>query len=77
MFATVQKTLRAYLKNFVDYNDKQEVNRKITLFEKPLEFEYQEKFRFYVEDYGMKTVKIQIGSLKSILKFLKQRICQK
>lgn len=63
--------MRAYLKNFVDYNDKQEVNRKITLFEKPLEFEYQEKFRFYVEDYGMKTVKIQIGSLKSILKFLK------
>ena len=43
---------------------KHKVNRKITLFEKPLEFEYQKEFRFYVEDYGMKPIKIQIGSLR-------------
>ncbi|HLF52909.1 hypothetical protein [Flavobacterium sp.] len=49
---------------FVDYYDKDEVNREITLFEKPFEFEYQKEFRFYVEDYGMKPIKIQIGSLK-------------
>jgi hypothetical protein len=57
--------------NFVDYYDKDEVNRKITLFEKPLEFEYQKEFRFYVEDYGMKPIKIQIGSLKKCAEIFK------
>lgn len=57
--------------NFVDYYDKDEVNDKITLFEKPLEFEYQKEFRFYVEDYGMKPIKIQIGSLKKYAEMFK------
>lgn len=57
--------------DFVDYYDKEEVNREITLFEKPLEFEYQKEFRFYVEDYGMKPVKIQIGSLKKYAEIFK------
>ncbi|WP_163407910.1 hypothetical protein [Flavobacterium ajazii] len=57
--------------DFVDYYDKEEVNREITLFEKPLEFEYQKEFRFYVEDYGMKPIKIQIGSLKKYAEILK------
>ena len=33
---------------FVDYYDKEEVSREITLFEKPLEFEQQKEFRFYL-----------------------------
>lgn len=57
--------------NFVDYYDKDEVNRKITLFEKPLEFEYQKEFRFYVGDYGMKPIKINIGSLKKYAEIFK------
>lgn len=57
--------------DFVNYYDKEEVNRKISLFEKPLEFEYQKEFRFYVEDYGMKPIKIQIGSLKEYAEVFK------
>lgn len=57
--------------DFVDYYDKEEVNREITLFEKPLEFEYQKEFRFYVEDYGMKPIKIQIGSLEKYAEIFK------
>ena len=57
--------------NFVDYYDKDVVNREITLFEKPLEFEYQKEFRFYVEDYGMKPIKINIGSLKKYAEIFK------
>lgn len=48
----------------VDYYNKDEVNRKITLFEKPLEFEYQKEFRFYVENDKIEPIKIQIGSMK-------------
>jgi hypothetical protein len=67
----LQKNNYKFHHNFVDYYDKDEVNRKITLFEKPLEFEYQKEFRFYVEDYGMKPIKIQIGSLKKCAEIFK------
>lgn len=50
---------------FVEYYDKDEVNRKISLFEKPLEFEHQKEFRFYVENDKIEPIKIQIGSLKN------------
>ena len=73
-FRKIEKELKKnnykFHHNFVDYYDKNEVNRKITLFEKPLEFEYQKEFRFYVEDYGMKPIKIQIGSLKKYAEIL-------
>ncbi len=74
-FKKIEKELKKnnykFYHNFVDYYDKDEVNRKITLFEKPLEFEYQKEFRFYVEDYGMKPIKIQIGSLKKYAEIFK------
>lgn len=35
--------------SFVEYYEKNTVNRKINLFEKPTEFEYQKEFRFYIE----------------------------
>lgn len=74
-FKKIEKELKKnnykFHHNFVDYYDKDEVNRKITLFEKPLEFEYQKEFRFYVEDYGMKPIKIQIGSLKKYAEIFK------
>lgn len=50
--------------DFVDYYDKDVINREITLFEKPLEFEHQKEFRFYVENDKIEPIKIQIGSLK-------------
>lgn len=74
-FKKIEKELKKnnykFHHNFVDYYDKDEVNRKITLFEKPLQFEYQKEFRFYVEDYGMKPIKIQIGSLKKYAEIFK------
>lgn len=51
---------------FVNYYDKKEVNRDISLFEKPLEFEYQKEFRFYVDSGCKKPIPIKIGSLKNI-----------
>ena len=51
---------------FVNYYDKNKVNRKITLFEKPLEFEYQKEFRFYVARKSVEPIKFTIGSLKNI-----------
>ncbi len=49
---------------FVDYYDKDKVSKKLTLFDKPLEFEYQKEFRFYVHNQTLEPIKIQIGSLK-------------
>ena len=57
--------------DFVDYYDKDEVNRKITLFEKPLEFEHQKEFRFYVANDKIEPIKIQIGSLKKYAEIFK------
>ena len=56
---------------FVDYYDKEEVSREITLFEKPLEFKHQKEFRFYVENDKIKPIKIQIGSMKDYAEILK------
>ena len=74
-FKKIEKELKKnnykFHHNFVDYYDKDEVNRKITLFEKPLEFEYQKEFRFYVEDNQMQPIKIQIGSLKKYAEMFK------
>lgn len=56
---------------FVDYYDKEEVSREITLFEKPLEFEYQKEFRFYIENDEIKPIKIQIVSMKNYAEIFK------
>ena len=55
-----------YRHNFITYYDKDKVDRKITLFEKPLEFEYQKEFRFYIERKSDKPFSFSIGSLKDI-----------
>ncbi len=51
---------------FIEYYDKKTINRPITLFEKPSEFEYQNEFRFYVEKNSLKSFKFSIGSLENI-----------
>lgn len=55
-----------YTHNFIEYYDKDKVDRDITLFEKPLEFEYQKEFRFYVKRMSTTPFMFQIGSLKNI-----------
>lgn len=51
---------------FVNYYDKDKVNREITIFEKPLEFEFQKEFRFYVARKSDKPFVFSIGSLADI-----------
>lgn len=51
---------------FVEYYDKKVINRKINLFEKPLEFEYQKEFRFYVERDSTEPFVFSIGTLVDI-----------
>ena len=50
---------------FVNYYDKNTENKELSLFEKPLEYEYQKEFRIYVENDCLEPIKISIGSLAS------------
>ncbi|HRH03393.1 MAG TPA: hypothetical protein PLN13_09390 [Bacteroidia bacterium] len=51
---------------FVEYYDRKAVTKEISIFEKPLEFEYQKEFRFYVERDSTEPFSFQIGSLAGI-----------
>lgn len=55
-----------YRHDFVEYYDKDKVDRTITLFEKPLEFEYQKEYRFYIERLSDQVFSFSIGSLTDI-----------
>ncbi|PVD49996.1 hypothetical protein DC498_21995 [Terrimonas sp.] len=59
--------------SFVTYYDKDKVDREITLFEKPLEFEYQKEFRLYVERKSDKPFVFSIGSLTDIAEVYKAK----
>ena len=48
---------------FINYYDKSTVSKMLTPFDKPNDFEYQKEFRFYVQNYKLEPIKIQIGSL--------------
>lgn len=61
------KELKAKFRyGFVEYYDKDKVDRKINLFEKPNEFEYQKEFRFYIERLSAEPFVFNIGSLTDI-----------
>lgn len=55
-----------YHHGFIDYYDKYQINRKVSLFEKPLEFEFQKEFRFYVERESTEPFKFSIGNIEDI-----------
>ena len=67
----LKKNSLKFSHGFVDYYDKEEVSKEITLFEKPLEFEHQKEFRFYLENDKIKPIKIQIGSMKDYAEIFK------
>lgn len=50
---------------FVNYYDKEVKNGRVSLFEKPIEFEYQKEFRLYVENENIEPLKLNLGSLKN------------
>ena len=62
----LQELKMKYRLGFVEYYDKEQVNRDINLFEKPLEFEYQKEFRIYIERFSDKPFAFSIGSLSDI-----------
>lgn len=49
---------------FVNYYDKNKESKELNVFEKPLEYQYQKEFRFYVENEIVEPIKINIGSLE-------------
>ena len=55
-----------YHHRFVDYYDKNKINEKITIFQKPNEFEYQREYRFYLKRYEIIPFSFRIGSLIDI-----------
>lgn len=55
-----------YDHGFVDYYNRKEINRKVSLFEKPLEFEYQKEFRFYVDRNASDSFQFRIGNIEDI-----------
>ncbi len=52
----------------VDYYNKEDYKGKLTLFQKPLEFEFQKEFRFYLASNKTEPIKLNIGSMKDIAK---------
>lgn len=55
-----------FIHDFVEYYDKDKVNREINLFEKPNSFEYQKEFRYYVDRPSTQPYVFKIGSLIDI-----------
>ena len=51
---------------FVEYYDKNSINGRITVFQKPNEFEYQKEFRFYVDRPEITPLSFSIGRLTDI-----------
>ena len=60
-----------YHHGFIDYYDRNKVNGKITLFEKPLEFEYQKEFRFYLDRDSSDAFKFSVGNIEDIAELMK------
>lgn len=48
---------------FIEYYNKNEINGNLHIFQKPMEFEYQKEFRFYLETDQIAPFSFQIGSL--------------
>jgi len=53
-------------RGFVDYYNCKEMNGKVTLFDKPNSFEYQNEYRFYVYRESTEPLVLKIGNLKDI-----------
>ena len=50
---------------FVEYFDKDSISKELTPFDKPLEFEYQKEFRFFIQNNQPEPMSFKIGSLKN------------
>lgn len=68
---TLKKSGLKFRHGFVEYYDKDKMNGKINLFQKPKEYKYQNEFRFYVERESTEAIKIQIGDIRDIAEIYK------
>ncbi len=50
----------------MEYYDKNKINERITIFQKPTEFEYQKEFRFYLIRNEITPFSFRIGNIKDI-----------
>jgi len=62
----LQKQGYKFSHGLVRYYDKDKINSRLTVFEKPQEFEYQKEYRIYVQNDKIEPIKINIGSLRDI-----------
>lgn len=54
-----------YNHGFVHYYDQEKVSQDLTVFNKPMGYEYQKEFRFFVGNDVLEPIKFQLGSLKN------------
>jgi hypothetical protein len=62
-----------YYSDLVEYYDKNEINRRQTVFHKPNEFEYQKEFRFYIDRGDMLPFIFRIGDLTRISELIETK----
>jgi hypothetical protein len=55
-----------YFHGLVEYYDRHMYTGKVDIFNKPLEYAYQNEFRIYIRRRSKEPFKLQIGSLKGI-----------
>lgn len=71
MESKLNKLQLSHRHGWVDYYDKDNTSKKLSLFEKPLEFEYQKEFRFYVENTKIEPIVVELGSLETCAELFK------
>lgn len=60
----------SYETDIVSYYDTKLVNKDITLFEKPMEFEWQKEFRIYAKRNSIEPLKLNIGNMEKYSQIL-------
>ncbi|MEH6658133.1 hypothetical protein [Leeuwenhoekiella marinoflava] len=69
-FERIEKAIKdlghKFRHGFVKYYDADKTNGEVTLFQKPMKYEHQKEFRFYVQRKSTKPLTLNIGSLKDI-----------
>lgn len=64
METALSKRNLKFVHGFVEYYDKSNYTGKLSIFNKPKEFEYQKEFRFYVETNTNEPIILTIGGLQ-------------
>lgn len=63
-----------FFHGFVEYFDKNSINGHISVFQKPMEYEYQKEFRFFIERETTDPLIFSIGNLSHIAEIFKSEL---